>query len=70
MRVLILEDDLWIADLLKQILPGLRPGARVDCHLSDGNARREPILMRLASIEPQTANSQGKNTCAAGATNE
>ena len=31
MRVLILEDDPWIADLLKQIVLSLRPGARVDC---------------------------------------
>lgn len=70
MRVLIVEDDPWIADLLKQIVPGLRPGARAYCHLSHGNARREPILMRQASTEPQTANSRENNTCAAGATNE
>lgn len=31
MRVLILEDDPWIADLLKQIILSLRPGARVAC---------------------------------------
>lgn len=31
MRVLILEDDPWIADLLKQIVLSLRPRARVDC---------------------------------------
>lgn len=31
MRVMILEDDLWIADLLKQIVLSLRPGAEVSC---------------------------------------
>ena len=31
MRVLILEDDPWIADLLKQIVLSLCPGAQVDC---------------------------------------
>ncbi|MGQ7959932.1 HDOD domain-containing protein [Pseudomonas sp. SP16.1] len=33
MRVLILEDDPWIADLLKQIVLSLRPAARVDCRV-------------------------------------
>lgn len=32
MRVMILEDDVWIADLLKQIVLSLRPGAQVACH--------------------------------------
>ncbi len=31
MRVMILEDDPWIADLLKQIVLNLRPGAEVAC---------------------------------------
>lgn len=31
MRVMILEDDHWIADLLKQIVLSLRPGAEVIC---------------------------------------
>jgi HD-like signal output (HDOD) protein/ActR/RegA family two-component response regulator len=31
MRVMILEDDHWIADLLKQIVLSLRPGAQVSC---------------------------------------
>ena len=31
MRVIILEDDPWIADLLKQIVLSLRPGAEVVC---------------------------------------
>ena len=37
MRVMILEDDPWIADLLKQIVLSLRPGAKVACleRLSD-----------------------------------
>ncbi|MDH1731650.1 hypothetical protein N5F00_19325 [Pseudomonas chengduensis] len=41
MRVLILEDDPWIADLLKQIVLSLRPGARVDC--------RTPVADALAA---------------------
>jgi HD-like signal output (HDOD) protein/ActR/RegA family two-component response regulator len=31
MRVLILEDDAWIADLLKQIVHSLRPSAQISC---------------------------------------
>lgn len=31
MRVLILEDDAWIADLLKQIVHSLRPQAQISC---------------------------------------
>ena len=31
MRVLILEDDAWIADLLKQIVHSLRPSAQICC---------------------------------------
>ncbi|UUY06488.1 response regulator [Pseudomonas sp. J452] len=31
MRVLILDDDPWIADLLKQIVLSVRPSAQVDC---------------------------------------
>ena len=31
MRVLILEDDAWIADLLKQIVHSLRPTAQISC---------------------------------------
>lgn len=31
MRVLILEDDAWIADLLKQIVHSLRPAAQISC---------------------------------------
>jgi hypothetical protein len=29
MRVMILEDDIWIADLLRQIVQGLRPHAMI-----------------------------------------
>src|SRR3990167_5509217 len=38
MRVMILEDDVWIADLLKQIVHSLRPGTQVVCHPSLGKA--------------------------------
>lgn len=38
MRVMILEDDVWIADLLKQIVHSLRPGTQVICHASLGKA--------------------------------
>nr|WP_256836018.1 HDOD domain-containing protein [Pseudomonas oleovorans] len=38
MRVLILEDDPWIADLLKQIVLSLCPGAQVDCQSRVGDA--------------------------------
>lgn len=38
MRVLILEDDPWIADLLKQIVLNLRPAARVDCRMRVADA--------------------------------
>jgi len=31
MRVLILEDDAWIADLLRQIVHSLRPSAQISC---------------------------------------
>ncbi|MBC9249677.1 hypothetical protein A9179_05255 [Pseudomonas alcaligenes] len=31
MRVMILEDDPWIADLLKQIVLSIRPAAQIDC---------------------------------------
>lgn len=31
MRVMILEDDSWIADLLKQIVLSLRPTSHVVC---------------------------------------
>ncbi|MDR8017672.1 HDOD domain-containing protein [Ectopseudomonas guguanensis] len=52
MRVLILEDDPWIADLLKQIVLSLRPGARVDCQgrVADAIAawQREPAQMVIA----------------------
>lgn len=52
MRVLILEDDPWIADLLKQIVLSLRPGARVDCQERVADAisawRREPAQLVIA----------------------
>ncbi|VXC71615.1 HDOD domain-containing protein [Pseudomonas sp. 8O] len=52
MRVLILEDDLWIADLLKQIVLSLRPGARVDCQVRVADAisawQREPAQLVIA----------------------
>lgn len=41
MRVLILEDDSWIADLLKQIVLSLRPGSQVVCLDSVSAALRE-----------------------------
>lgn len=47
MRVLILEDDPWIADLLKQIVLSLRPGARVDC--------RTRVADALAAWQQQAA---------------
>ena len=49
MRVLILEDDHWIADLLKQIVPSLRPHAEIVCL---GCA---VMLMRLAACEQPPA---------------
>ncbi|MDH1681922.1 response regulator [Pseudomonas chengduensis] len=52
MRVLILEDDPWIADLLKQIVLSLRPGARVDCQVRVADAisawQREPARLVIA----------------------
>lgn len=52
MRVLILEDDPWIADLLKQIVLNLRPGARVDCHARVDEAiaawQQEPAQLVIA----------------------
>lgn len=52
MRVLILEDDPWIADLLKQIVLSLRPGARVDCQVRVADAisawQREPAQLVIA----------------------
>jgi len=52
MRVLILEDDPWIADLLKQIVLSLRPGARVDCQVRVAGAisvwQREPAQLVIA----------------------
>ncbi|WP_296272241.1 HDOD domain-containing protein [Pseudomonas sp. UBA6323] len=52
MRVLILEDDPWIADLLKQIVLSLRPGARVDCQTRVAEAiaawHREPAQLVIA----------------------
>ena len=41
MRVMILEDDSWIADLLKQIVLSLRPGSQVVCLDSVSAALRE-----------------------------
>lgn len=41
MRVLILEDDSWIADLLKQIVLSLRPGSQVVCLDSVNGALHE-----------------------------
>jgi HD-like signal output (HDOD) protein/ActR/RegA family two-component response regulator len=41
MRVMILEDDSWIADLLKQIVLSLRPGSQVLCLDSVSTALRE-----------------------------
>lgn len=41
MRVMILEDDSWIADLLKQIVLSLRPGSQVICLDSVSAALRE-----------------------------
>ena len=52
MRVLILEDDPWIADLLKQIVLSLRPAARVDCkaRLADAMSawQSEPAQLVIA----------------------
>ncbi|WP_350646579.1 hypothetical protein [Pseudomonas sp. HY13-MNA-CIBAN-0226] len=31
MRVMILDDDPWISDLLKQLVLSIRPVAQVDC---------------------------------------
>lgn len=47
MRVLILEDDPWIADLLKQIVLSLRPAAQVDC--------RTRVADALAAWQQQAA---------------
>lgn len=41
MRVMILESDPWIADLLKQIVLNLRPNAQVICMSSVAEARQE-----------------------------
>lgn len=41
MRVMILEDDNWIADLLKQIVLSLRPGSQVVCLDSVSAALRD-----------------------------
>ncbi|MGK8440000.1 HDOD domain-containing protein [Ectopseudomonas hydrolytica] len=52
MRVLILEDDPWIADLLKQIVLSLRPAARIDCQARVSDAisawQREPAQLVIA----------------------
>lgn len=34
MHVMILEDDVWIADLLRQIVHSLRPQAQISCKTS------------------------------------
>lgn len=47
MRVLILEDDHWIADLLKQIVLSLRPHADIVCLGS--------VLMCLVASEQSPA---------------
>lgn len=49
MRVMILEDDHWIADLLKQIVLRLRPHAAIVC-LSNA-----VMLMCLGRRPPPTA---------------
>lgn len=52
MRVLILEDDPWIADLLKQIVLSLRPGIRIDCVARVAEAlaawQRQPAQLVIA----------------------
>ena len=52
MRVLILEDDPWIADLLKQIVLSLRPDARIDCQVRVADAlaawQREPAQLVIS----------------------
>ncbi|SIR97319.1 HD-like signal output (HDOD) domain, no enzymatic activity [Aquipseudomonas alcaligenes] len=32
MRVMIVDDDPWLADLLKQLVQSVRPAAEIDCH--------------------------------------
>ncbi|WP_372877017.1 hypothetical protein [Pseudomonas sp.] len=55
MRVLILEDDHWTANLLKQIVLNLRPHADIVCL---GSA---VMLMRLAACgQDPLADSQGQ----------
>ncbi|MBB1521466.1 HDOD domain-containing protein [Aquipseudomonas guryensis] len=41
MRVIILEDDAWIADLLRQIVHSLRPQAQISCQVSVSAALAE-----------------------------
>ncbi|MBX9408412.1 response regulator [Pseudomonas baetica] len=38
MRVMILDDDPWISDLLKQLVLSLRPAAQVDCYIDVASA--------------------------------
>jgi hypothetical protein len=64
MRVLILQDDHWIADLLKQIVPSLRPHAETHwqlpmalrepigaCYALPHSVKRATVLMRQAAGE-------------------
>ncbi|WHS63116.1 hypothetical protein [Pseudomonas sp. G2-4] len=38
MRVMILDDDPWISDLLKQLVLSIRPVAQVDCFIDVASA--------------------------------
>ncbi|MFJ2539627.1 HDOD domain-containing protein [Pseudomonas sp. NPDC087614] len=38
MRVMILDDDPWISDLLKQLVLSIRPAAQVDCYIDVASA--------------------------------
>jgi HD-like signal output (HDOD) protein/ActR/RegA family two-component response regulator len=49
MRIMILEDDSWIADLLKQIVLSLRPGSQVIC-LDNINAALHEWQQRPADL--------------------
>jgi DNA-binding response OmpR family regulator len=58
---MILEDDVWIADLLRQIVHSLRPQAQISCKTSV-NAALDEWQSNPADLVIATGNSDGPGT--------
>lgn len=63
MRVMILDDDPWISDLIKQLVLSIRPVAQVDCFIDLASALDawQPSTYRLVIADWNLPDAPGVN---------